>query len=317
MSTRRPIDPPAPSFPSLTTLFSQLPPKQGLVTYSNDDLFGPHHVQDVAAWRRVELTPHTEQQPERQTHSAVAAAVVQPPRTNRWSTVALAFVLGAATALTAHSLANPTSSATQPMVATVSIGTIDLAPLPHEVAEGNDTNRHSTATIKASNGPVTETGQVIRLADVRIPSQRSASQAAAPVSQVQEPAPATTPDDAPRTGADNAAADLTKEQRTADLLAEVLAVPPEPVPFDVDAAAGALASALGTATACGDGVIRGEARVSVTFAHSGRVTTAIIASESPLAGTAVGSCVARAMYSATVPAYEGDIVTVRRWVHVR
>jgi hypothetical protein len=43
------------------------------------------------------------------------------------------------------------------------------------------------------------------------------------------------------------------------------------------------------------------ANVAITFASSGRVTTANVAP--PFAGTPVGSCIARAVRAATVPAF--------------
>lgn len=56
--------------------------------------------------------------------------------------------------------------------------------------------------------------------------------------------------------------------------------------------------------------------VSVTFAPSGRVTTATV-DGGPFAGTAVGGCIARALRSATVAPFEGGPVTVHSSVRVR
>jgi hypothetical protein len=57
--------------------------------------------------------------------------------------------------------------------------------------------------------------------------------------------------------------------------------------------------------------------VSIIFANSGRATTAMLDGGSRLAGTPVGSCVARTMRTATVPPYDGPVVTVRSTVRVR
>jgi hypothetical protein len=53
--------------------------------------------------------------------------------------------------------------------------------------------------------------------------------------------------------------------------------------------------------------------VTVTFAPSGRVTSAVV-SGPPFAGTATGGCIASTMRSASVPAFSGDKVTVSKTV---
>jgi len=84
------------------------------------------------------------------------------------------------------------------------------------------------------------------------------------------------------------------------------------------AAAGtAIAMAAGRAGSC---LQAGDARttmpVKVTFAPSGRVTTALL-SGGPFLGTTEGSCIARALRTARVGAFEGGPVTVTRTVRVR
>jgi hypothetical protein len=56
--------------------------------------------------------------------------------------------------------------------------------------------------------------------------------------------------------------------------------------------------------------------VSVTFAPSGRVTTATV-DGGPFAGTAVGGCIARALRGASVGPFEGAPVTVHSSVRIR
>jgi len=56
--------------------------------------------------------------------------------------------------------------------------------------------------------------------------------------------------------------------------------------------------------------------VSVTFAPSGRVTTATV-DGGPFAGTAVGGCIARALRGASVAPFEGSPVTVHSSVRIR
>lgn len=86
--------------------------------------------------------------------------------------------------------------------------------------------------------------------------------------------------------------------------------------FDKSAASAALGTAVGQAAACKQpGDPSGTARVSVTFAPSGRVTVANVAGP-PFAGTATGSCIARAFKTATVPAFSGDAVTVSKTVNI-
>ena len=60
----------------------------------------------------------------------------------------------------------------------------------------------------------------------------------------------------------------------------------------------------------------GMARVVVTFAPSGRVTSATI-SGPPFSGTATGGCIASQFRSARVPAFDGALVTVTRSVVIQ
>jgi hypothetical protein len=57
----------------------------------------------------------------------------------------------------------------------------------------------------------------------------------------------------------------------------------------------------------------GTTGVTITFAPSGRVTSAIL-SGPPFAGTATGSCIASTLRRASVPPFEGDRVTVSKTV---
>lgn len=85
-------------------------------------------------------------------------------------------------------------------------------------------------------------------------------------------------------------------------------------PFDRTAAAAAVGAAAGAAASCREpGSPSGAARVAVTFAPSGRVTTATIAA-GQYAGTSVGGCIARAIRSARVEPFSGDLVTVHKTI---
>ncbi len=83
------------------------------------------------------------------------------------------------------------------------------------------------------------------------------------------------------------------------------------------AAAVAISVAGRRAASClADDDLRGTMPVSVTFAPSGRVTTATV-DGGPFVGTAVGGCIARALRSASVGPFDGAPVTVRSSVRVR
>ncbi len=82
--------------------------------------------------------------------------------------------------------------------------------------------------------------------------------------------------------------------------------------FNRSAATSALGAAAGAARGCAkpDGPT-GSGRVKVTFAPSGRVTTATIEGP-PFAGTAVGGCIAGAFRGAHIPAFDGSPVSVTK-----
>ncbi|MEN9580354.1 MAG: hypothetical protein RJA70_3363 [Pseudomonadota bacterium] len=88
-------------------------------------------------------------------------------------------------------------------------------------------------------------------------------------------------------------------------------------PFDPAAASAALERAAGRASACRKpGDPSGVARVSVSFANSGRATRAIV-NGPPFAGTATGGCIAGAMQGARIPQFTGDRVTVTKKVVIQ
>jgi hypothetical protein len=93
--------------------------------------------------------------------------------------------------------------------------------------------------------------------------------------------------------------------------------PPDPAgpstaPFDRGAAISSLNAAAGGASGCKkpDGPT-GTGRVAVTFAPTGRVTSANVEGP-PFAGTSVGGCVAARFRGASVPAFAGSPVTVHK-----
>jgi predicted Zn finger-like uncharacterized protein len=88
-------------------------------------------------------------------------------------------------------------------------------------------------------------------------------------------------------------------------------------PFSVSAAQVALTQAAGNAQGCKKpGGPTGSGKVQVTFATSGRVTSANV-NGAPFAGTPVGGCVASAFRRARIPAFTGNPVTVAKSFSVR
>jgi hypothetical protein len=81
--------------------------------------------------------------------------------------------------------------------------------------------------------------------------------------------------------------------------------------FDAGAAKTALTAAANSASSCKEaGGPTGSGKVSITFAASGRPTSVAVTGE--LAGTTVGSCVAKLFRAARVPAFSGDPVSVSK-----
>jgi hypothetical protein len=87
--------------------------------------------------------------------------------------------------------------------------------------------------------------------------------------------------------------------------------------FDRASAITALKAAAAEAAACRkDGDPSGTASLTITFAPSGRVTSANIQGP-PFAGTPTGGCIANAMRHAHVPAFSGDRVTVNKTIVIQ
>lgn len=88
-------------------------------------------------------------------------------------------------------------------------------------------------------------------------------------------------------------------------------------PFSVSAAQVALTQAAGNAQACKKpNGPTGSGKAQVTFAPSGRVTSANV-NGAPFAGTPVGGCVASVFRRARIPAFTGNPVTVSKSFSVR
>jgi hypothetical protein len=93
--------------------------------------------------------------------------------------------------------------------------------------------------------------------------------------------------------------------------------PAKPAPFNHKAANTTLDQSARAASSCRRGSDpSGVARAVVSFAPTGRVTAAVI-SGPPFAGTETGSCIARTLRQAVIPAFSGDITTVAKTVEVQ
>jgi hypothetical protein len=81
--------------------------------------------------------------------------------------------------------------------------------------------------------------------------------------------------------------------------------------FDTALASSSITAAFARASSClKDGDPRQPATILLTYAPSGRVTTAVLSG--PYSGTAVGGCIAATLRTARVPPFAGDYVTVKR-----
>jgi predicted Zn finger-like uncharacterized protein len=88
-------------------------------------------------------------------------------------------------------------------------------------------------------------------------------------------------------------------------------IPTEVAPFDRNAAVTALTSVASSAQSCKMlGGPTGSGQATVTFAPSGRVTSASVSGD--FAGSSVGSCIAKLFRNARVPAFAGGAVTVNK-----
>jgi hypothetical protein len=163
----------------------------------------------------------------------------------------------------------------------------------------------SGSALGASSGEPTE------LAIAAVKAARVATQDRQPQPKVKAPSSAVQPatDDPEKT--QPAIRDRQPQAKAADPPSEAQAG------FDTEEAASALDSAAQGASSCRQAEDpSGVAVVTITFAPSGRVTTATIAGP-PFVGTATGSCIAAKMRTARVPAFAGPFVTVRKTVTIR
>jgi len=141
--------------------------------------------------------------------------------------------------------------------------------------------------------------------------------------KAEEPAPApsaSTDQSKPDAAKADAAKATTAGHTTATAATTAAKKPEEPAaagpstapPFSKASAISALGGAASAASACKKaGGPTGVGKVQVTFAPSGKVTSATVMGP-PFAGTPVGGCAASAFRRAHVPAFSGNAVTVSK-----
>jgi predicted Zn finger-like uncharacterized protein len=136
--------------------------------------------------------------------------------------------------------------------------------------------------------------------------EEPAPAAASAEEKKEEPKAEAVKADPSKTGAHGAGATAPKKEEPAT------PGPSTAPPFSKASAISALGSAASSAGGCKKaGGPTGVGKVQVTFAPSGRVTSATVMG-SPFAGTAVGGCVASRFRAAKVPAFAGSPVTVSK-----
>jgi len=188
------------------------------------------------------------------------------------------------------------------------------------------------AALEANEGPTSTS--------TAAPRETSSSPPPAPTTVASQPEPIAANDTAPSAGASAAPMLSASPQRPAPASTvksapggkaeeRPKAEPPKAEPpkaepaggggeFDRGAASASLSSAAGTAKGCsvpGGGGPSGSAKVQVTFAPSGRVSSVSVGP--PYAGTPTGSCIAGAFKGAKVPPFSGQPVTVSKTVTLR
>jgi predicted Zn finger-like uncharacterized protein len=176
------------------------------------------------------------------------------------------------------------------------------------------------ATVAAEN--VETTAPVVPSAEILAPPEPRATKVASGIAKQPsgaEGASNRAADSAPARANDAVAATKAPApERPSDTAEPVQDLDAEPAgPFDKAAAAAALNATIGQASACRkDGDPSGVASAVITFAPSGRVTSASV-SGPPFAGTATGGCIAAALRRTKVPPFSGDRVTVSKTIVIQ
>jgi predicted Zn finger-like uncharacterized protein len=184
-----------------------------------------------------------------------------------------------------------------------------------EASPDASAKENATTSTSAEPEKKPETKPDEKPAETATASASSAPSAAPATSASAAPAPSTTKVAAVSTtktsGSTGSTPKEPKEPKAPKQSAETM--PTEgSAPFSVSAAQVALTQAATNAGSCAKPAgPTGSGKVQVTFATSGRVTTATVMGP-PFAGTPVGGCVAGVFRKAHVPAFAGNPVTVSK-----
>jgi hypothetical protein len=185
-------------------------------------------------------------------------------------------------------------------------------PAPKEEATAPSAPERAPAAAAPPHAPAPPMAEEPSIDDTPAPAAPAVESTPASHAPRDTPAPQTAPAVAAQPASPAAAAQPAAPKPT-----PAAAPPPSGTEFDATAAGSALSRATGEASACrAPGDPTGTARVTVTFAPSGRVTSAVL-SGPPYAGTQTGGCIARTLRNAVVPAFSGAPVQVSRTITIR
>jgi hypothetical protein len=216
------------------------------------------------------------------------------------------------------------TGALQPLLVQLGLSTPPLPPVPVPTTTTTATATSAPTAAESASAAASASAEASASASAAAPSASAATATGAPARPTAlAPVAARPPSTGtPTSATPKAAATGTKE--TASVPKEAPAATNEEpaakeapassgasAPFDPAAAKEALAGATANVPSCKEmGGPTGNGRVSITFAPSGRPTSVAVTGD--LAGTTVGSCIARLYRAVRVPAFSGDSVTVAK-----
>lgn len=217
----------------------------------------------------------------------------RPPLARRWLPLGLAIggaCLGVAAAgwwFTGSSQAEPAPQAA--VIEAPAVAVADVAPEPPPVPV-------------ATSAPSSEEQLAADPTTVAPPSGDAPTEAATPEGELEATAP---PSSA-------LVKDKVKPSKKPPAKAAPTSTARKPAAaFDKGAAKAALSAAASKAAGCGAGGAPGKGKVMLTFAASGKVSSASLV-EGPFAGKSAGNCALKHFRAARVPAFSGSAVTVSK-----
>ena len=199
-------------------------------------------------------------------------------------------------------------------VAAAALAALVRNPAPKEEASTSSEPERAAAVAAPPQSPAPPMAEEPSIDDAPAPATKAIESTPASHASRDTAAPQTSPAVAAQPASPGGIAQPAAPKPAAPTAA---APPPSGAEFDTTAAGSALSRATGEASACrAPGDPTGTARVTVTFAPSGRVTSAVL-SGPPYAGTQTGGCIARTLRNAVVPAFTGVPVQVSRTISIR